>query len=180
MHKVAVSYASALLRLAVSKHILTEIHADMNYLKEVCATQKHFMALLKNPFISLAQKQKVLYSVFEGTLQALTLRFLTKVVQERRAPLLPTMSQTFLTQYDQHQGIKRGVLTSAFTLSDELVSQLGGIARRITPCRQLILQQHVDPTLIGGYTLRIGDQYFDHSIRKKLHTLYQHCVTAGY
>jgi F-type H+-transporting ATPase subunit delta len=89
------------------------------------------------------------------------------------------MARTFLVQYDLHQGIKTARVTTAFPLSDQLTLQLQQIAQQIALCQKVILEQYIDPTLIGGYTLRIEDKRLDQSLRKKLHRLKKNCVTEG-
>ena len=102
------------------------------------------------------------------------------VIQKHREALLPAMAQAFLVQYDQRQSIKKVQITTAFPLSEQHALQLQQIARKIAPCQQVVLDQEIDTTLIGGYVLRVDDKRLDRSLCRQLHTLQKSYVAAGY
>ena len=180
MRKVSISYAKALLNLAVTRKALREVHEDMRCLQDVCATNKRFVAALKNPTIQREQQWAIIKQVFHNSGHVLTLRFFERVVQHRRVPLLPEMNQAFMAQHDQYQGIKRGRVIAASPLPNKLIQSLQQVAQIMAPCRQVLLAQSIDPTLIGGYILYVADKRLDQSLRKKLQTLQKHWVAKGY
>ena len=130
--------------------------------------------------IKQEKKLAVLQAIFQKEVHALTLRFFTTVTQRRREALLPAMAQAWLAQYDQHQGIKKAQVTTTFPLSDKLARQLQAMIQQMTPCQQVVLDQRIDPTLIGGYVLQVEDKRLDQSVRKKLRTLQKKYIVAGY
>ena len=180
MKKIASRYAKSLLQLAVEKGVLERVYKDMRCLARVYSDNRCLVSALKNPLIKHNKKLAVLQAIFQHTVHALTLRFFAMVTQKYREALLPTMTQAFLAQYDQYKGIKTAQVTTTFPLSDQLTLQLQQIVQKISPCQQVILEQSIDPTLIGGYVLRVEDKRLDQSLRKKLRTLQQNCVTEGY
>jgi F-type H+-transporting ATPase subunit delta len=179
MNLVVLKYTEALLQQAVENNFLESIHTDMLCLDQVCAANKALVVTLKSPVIARNRKLAVLQAIFQNKVHDLTLSFFAMVTQRHREALLPTMARTFLVQYDLHQGIKTARVTTAFPLSDQLTLQLQQIAQQIALCQKVILEQYIDPTLIGGYTLRIEDKRLDQSLRKKLHRLKKNCVTEG-
>lgn len=180
MKKIASKYAKALLQLAVEGGVLGRIHADMLCFDRVCAANQCLVSTLKNPVIKHSKKLVVLQAIFQNKVHALTLRFFAMVTQKHREAALPTMTQDFLAQYDQYQGIKTAQVTTTWPLSDQLTLQLQKIVQQISPCQHVILEQCIDPALIGGYVLRVEDKQLDQSLRKKLRTLQKNCVTKGY
>jgi F-type H+-transporting ATPase subunit delta len=180
MNKVASRYAKALLQLAVERNVLERVHTDLLGVDRVCAANKSLVATLKNPVIQHDKKLMILKAILRHNVHSLTLDFLAMITQKYRAPLLPAIIRAFLTQYNQHQGIQIAQVITTFPLTSQLTLQLQEIARKISPCRHVILDQHIDSTLIGGYVLQIEDKRFDQSLRKNLLTLQKNCVTEGY
>ena len=180
MKKIASRYAKSLLQLAVEEGILERIYNDMRCLDQVCTGHKALVSALRNPLIKHDKKLAVLQAIFQNTAHALTLRFFAIVVQKCREAILPAMTRAFLAQYDQYLGITKAQITTAFPLSDQIISQFQEIVQQIFPCQQAILEQSVDPTLIGGYVLQVEDKRLDQSLRKKLLTLQKNCVTRMY
>jgi len=180
MNKIAPGYVSALLQLAVEEGVLERIHEDMLCFDQVCAANQCLVATLKNPVIEHSEKLAVLQAIFQNKVHALTLRFFAMVAQKHREAVLPTMAQAFLAQYYQYKSIKTAQVTAALLLSDQLILQLQKIVRQISPCQHVILEQCIDPDLIGGYVLRVEDKRLDQSLRKKLRTLQKNCVAGGY
>jgi F-type H+-transporting ATPase subunit delta len=180
MSSVASRYAEALLQQAVANNILARVYTDMLCFDQVCAANKSLVTTLKSPVIKHDKKLAVLQAIFQNKVHDLTLSFFAMVTQKHREALLLTMAHTFLAQYDQHQGIKTAQVTTAFPLSDQLTLPLQQIVQQIAPCQKVILEQYIDPDLIGGYVLRIGDKRLDQSLRRKLLILKKNCVTEGY
>lgn len=180
MERIAYKYAKVLLQLALENNVLASVHADMCYLDRICVTSKYLVAALRNPTIERSKKLLILQAIFQNEIAGLTLSFLTMITKKRREALLPTMAQAFLIQYDQHQGIKKAQVTTAFPLSGWFDSQLQRIAQQISPCRQVILEKTIDPALIGGYVLQVDDMLLDRSLRRQLLMLQKnYLATAG-
>lgn len=179
MNSISSRYAKALLQLAVERNIIESIYTDMLYFDQVCAANQCLVTTLKSPVIKPDKKIAVLQAIFHEV-HDLTLSFLAMVTQKHREALLPAMAQAFLAQYNQHRGIKTAQVITTFPLSDQLILQLQQIVQQIVPCQHVILEQDIDPALIGGYILRVEDKRLDQSLRKKLLTLKMNCVTEGY
>ena len=180
MNKVATRYAKTLLQLAVEKKVLEHIHKDMLCFEQACAANKSLVSTLRSPVIKHDKKRAILQASFQNKVHDLTHSFFALVTQRHREALLPAMTQAFLAHYDAHQGIKKAQVTTTFPLSDKLGRQLQQTVQQIAPCKQVVLDQHIDPALIGGYILQVEDKQLDQSLRKKLLTLKKHYVTEEY
>ena len=179
MNKVILKYAKKLLQFAVEGKILTHVHQEMYYLNQVCAANKILGHTLKNPLVKQEKKLAVLRAIFPNTISTLTHRFLTTVIQKQQGKLIPFIAKAFLDAYNHYKGIKIAKVTTTFPLSDTLMLQLQEIVQRITPCKQVLFDQHVDPGLIGGYILQVEDKRIDQSLRNKLNTLQKHWMRSG-
>ncbi len=179
MQRIAHKYAKVLLQLAVEDNVLAYVHADMCYLGRICTDNKRLVATLRDPTIEHGKKLSILQAIFQNEVNDLTLSFLAMVMQKHRAALLPTIVQAFLMQHDQYRGIKKAQVATTFPLSDRFSLQLQRIAQQIAPCRQVIFEQTVDPTLIGGYILQVDDILLDRSLRKQLFMLQKNYVASA-
>ena len=166
--------------MAVAKELLEHVHADILCLEQVCSANKSLINILKSPVIKGEKKLAILQALFQDKVHNITLSFFAMVTQRHREALLPTMAQAFLAQYDQHQGIKRAQVATTFPLSNELDMQLQQTVQQIAPCKKVILNQKIDPALIGGYMLQVEDKRLDQSLRKKLLKLRKSYVIEGY
>ena len=180
MSNVVSSYAKTLFQLAIEQNALERVYRDILHFKQVCATHTAVLHTLKNRTITPAKKLAVLQTLFQNEMHNLTLRFFALVTKKHREALLPAMAQALLVQYDQYKEIKKAQVTTTLPLSDKLTRQLQQIAQQIAPCKQVVIDQHIDPTLIGGYVLQIEDIRLDQSLRKKLLTVKKKYMTAGY
>jgi F-type H+-transporting ATPase subunit delta len=180
MHRVAFRYAKALLQLAVEKKVLDKVHADMLLFDQVWDANKALLHALESPAIKHDKKLAVLQEIFQDKVHVLTMSFVKMVTKKRREDLLPAITKLFLEQHDHHKGIKQATISTTFQLSEELCLQFIKLVQQIAPCNQVVLKQHIDPTLIGGYVLQVDDKRIDQSLRNKLLTLKKTYVTEAY
>lgn len=126
-------------------------------------------AALDRPHLAL----KTLYQLLGGEPADPSLRNLCSIlVRRKRAGLLPEISETYERIQEESRGIKRVEVTSAVTLDGKAQQQLVGELMRVVPgAKQVLLDQKVDPTLVGGVQIRIGDKLIDGSVESRLQEL---------
>ncbi len=180
MNQLASRYTKALLQLSADKGILQHVYQDMMYFAQVCNANSSLLEVLKNPIIEQARKLSVIRSIFQSKIHDLTLSFFAMIVRKRRESLFPAVYAVFLTQYYWYQDIKNAQVTTVLPLSDEQAVQMQEIAQKIVPCKKVLLQQHIDSTLIGGYIMQVEGKQLDHSLRKKFFKLKRKYMTEVY
>jgi len=180
MHNVASTYAKVLLQRAIKTRVLEHVYVDVICFNQVYATNESLGTTLKNPVIKHDKKLAVLQAIFQNQVHDLTLRFFAMVTQKHREMLLSAIAQSFLVQYAQYKGITTAQVTTTFPLPDKVVLQLQQIVQRIAHCQKVILEQHINPDLIGGYVLQVADKRLDQSLRKKLLTFKNACMANGH
>jgi F-type H+-transporting ATPase subunit delta len=168
--RVASRYAKSLLELAVEKGILEEIHNDMRLFTSILEKNHAFALMLKNPIINQDKKRTILHKIFEGKAHSTTLAFFDIILRKGRENFLPAIAAAFEGMYNQHKGIEKAVITTPFPLTDALRKEFEKKVAKITG-KKVILAEKVDPSLIGGYILKIGDQQLDDSVNTKLKAL---------
>lgn len=167
---VASRYAKSLLDLAVEKGQLDAVYADMLHVKEVAAGSKDFVTFLNSPVIKTDKKVAVLNTLFEGKLSDLTLKFLIIVASKRRESVIPEMASAFIDQYKAQKNILTAVVTSASGL-DEATRQKALDLVKSQMKGEIELVEKTDPSLIGGFILKIGDKQIDRSVSRQLTNL---------
>jgi len=165
--RVASRYAKSLLSLAIERKIVDDVYQDMVLFKEVCKSNREFVLMLKNPIISHDKKKAVLYDIFEKKVTASTLAIFDIITRKNREGYLPAIAESFEIQYRQHKGIEKAIIITATAITPDLHKQFSQQASNMTN-KTIELEEKIDPTIIGGYILIIGDRKMDNSVRAKL------------
>ena len=177
---VAARYAKSLLQQALEKDMLTNTHASILLFDKVCAANKPLLKVLKSPIINHDKKLAILQGVFKGKVHDLVLNFFEVISQRRREALLPDIAQAFLKQYNSFKGMQAAHVTTAFQLTDDLADRFKALVKTIVPCQEVVLSQHINPAMLGGYILQVEDKQLDKCLTTQLHTLKKNCVASGY
>ncbi len=168
---VASRYVKSLLGLAVEKGALDQVHADMQLFTKVVEENRDFKLMLRSPVIKHDKKNDVLKSIFQGKVNALTLAIFDIITRKNREPILPAIASEFHHAYNAYKGIGEATVTTAVPMDKELRSEIEAIAKKVSDKTQLELQEKVDPEMIGGFVLKVGDQQIDASLKNKLNAL---------
>lgn len=169
-NRVANRYAKSLIELAIEKGVVEQVHHDMLIFSELCRTNRDFLLMLKNPIISHTKKRKILYQIFEGKVDASTLAIFDIITRKNRELYLPAIAEEFVAQYRTYKGIEKATVTTPFPLTETLRARFKTLVAEQTG-KTVELAEKVDPELIGGFVLKIGDRLMDNSVRHKLKTL---------
>jgi F-type H+-transporting ATPase subunit delta len=168
--RVASRYAKSLIELAGERGVLEQVYKDMQLLSKVVSQNRDFQLMLQNPIIKSDKKMNILNSVFNGKVDELTLAFFKIVTRKNRESALEFMAKSFEDQYFEIKGIQRAHVASASPLTPALREQLG-LKLAAESGKQIILEEVVDPSLIGGMVLRVGDKQVDSSVKNSLRKL---------
>lgn len=168
--QVATRYAKSLIDLAGEKSAVETIKKDIELFLATCRANPELQAILKNPIIGLDKKANILDGLFSGKVHEMILSFFKIVVRKGRAEILFATAKEFITQYNVIKNVVKAIVTSASPLSEENITQIEEVVKQATN-GEVILTSIVDPKLIGGFILKVGDKQFDTSISSKLNKL---------
>ena len=175
---VASRYAKSLLDLAQEQGQLDTVKGDIDGVISVLKSNHELLAVLKNPIISGDKKRQILASLFEGKISPVILSFFYILVNKGRADILLEIAQEFVREYNEVKGVVNASVTSAAALSAANLAELQKtIAAEVKA--EITLKNIVDPTLIGGFVVRVGDRQIDASIAGKLNKLEKHFATQA-
>lgn len=177
--KVTSRYARSLVDLALEKGVLEEVNKDMHLFHDTLKANPQLKAVLANPVIDGSDKKGILRKLFGGKVNALSLSFYEIMISKGRDALLYDTSRQFFEQYNALKGIVKASITSAAGLTDQQLKQVREIVGEIVP-GEVQLENRIDPSLIGGFVLKIGDKQYDTSISRKLRGLKQELTSRFY
>jgi len=168
LSKVAVPYAEALLDLAKSNDSLKDTTNDINIVSQFLANSSDLKKFLGNPLITRESKKNVVKDILGEQIDGSTLKFLLLLVDRNRIQLVDSIAQKFLELSYKQASIEIAKITSSIQLSAQQQRAIAEKLKVITGAKQIKLALRVDPLLIGGFTIEIGSQKIDTSIRGQL------------
>jgi F-type H+-transporting ATPase subunit delta len=161
-------YAEAAFQVASSEGALNRWQADLASLAEALAIPQ-LRAVMEHPAIPYRDKERVLRrAVTEVATGPLNLVLL--MIRRGRPGAVPAMRSHFEELVRRHRGISRAEIRSALPLSDQDRADLERTLERLAGS-QVEFTETVDPSLIGGISVRIGDRLYDASVRSRLERL---------
>lgn len=170
--KVAARYAGALLNSAVAENNLGEVAESFAAVIAVAEHNADLVVFLDSPQVADEEKKKVLEKVFGEKIEKLLLHFFYLLVDKNRIQNLLDIGEEFAEMVEKHQGVVRARVVTAVTLPDELAAQLEKKLAAMTGA-QVILENKIDPAVIGGVCVTMGNQILDGTVRHNLDLLRQ-------
>lgn len=168
--RVASRYAKSFIDLTIEQGVLEQAYNDMKYILEVCKIGHEFVAFLKSPIIKTDKKLAVLKEVFSGKLNKVTEAYLQLITHKKREIYLVEIAEEFLNQYKKKKNILTAVITTANGIDDIIRKEIINLVKG-AGTSEVVLQEKIDTSIIGGFIVRIEDKQVDASISRKLKTL---------
>ena len=169
--RVAWRYIKSLLQLAVEQKALEKVHGDMMLFNKVCEQNHAFVLMLQNPIIKHDKKASILEKIFKGKVHELTLAIFEIITRKNREPLLPAIASQFHRAYNDYRGISKATVTTAVPLDGKLRKEIEAMVKKISERDIIELEEQVDPEIVGGFVLNVGDRQVDASIENKIKLL---------
>jgi F-type H+-transporting ATPase subunit delta len=168
---VAGRYATALFELGLEEEALETIEADLARFNQALDAVDDLQRLVKSPVFSAEEQARALTAVLdELKVEGLTKNFLLLVAKNRRLFAAPDMIRAFRALLAAHRGETSATVTAAAKLTDTQVTALKQ-ALQAALGKDVMLDQRVDPSLIGGLMVKVGSRMIDTSLRTKLISL---------
>jgi F-type H+-transporting ATPase subunit delta len=174
---VARRYAHALFDLAFEKDTASNkkslvdiIESELLEIRTILNNNIELQKVLYHPQIVAAEKKDLLDQLFKGKISEVTSNFLALLVDRRRENYLSDIVDEYVVLANESRGVVEAHVTSAVELKDEEKSELSSILARLTG-KKVQTTYQVDPSIVGGVIVRIGDKIIDGSIKTRLTTL---------
>lgn len=167
---VAGRYAEALFEIASSQNQVDLIEQELRALEAIFQENADLQQILYHPQITTADKKDLLSSIFTGKISVVTGNFLALLVDRRRETFFGDIVAEYVNLANAGRNIVTAQVVSAVELNDGERDKLDQTLTRLTG-KKVQTSYTVDPSLIGGVVVRIGDKIIDGSIKTRLATL---------
>jgi F-type H+-transporting ATPase subunit delta len=117
------------------------------------------------------QKLRALKGIFEGRVGEIVERFVAVVTRKGREELIPEIARAFEEQYLAHRNIVICRITTAVRLTPAELEKVRKITAQRYPGKTVEMHETVDPGILGGGIIQVGDLQWDASLRYKLHVI---------
>ena len=172
------AYARALFELAEQAGTLDAMAEEAEQLAGLIAQQADLRRLLGSRALGHAQHEQMLERLFAGRVSDAMHRFLRVVNRKGRLGSLAAMLYAFGELVNEQRGLVEVDAFVAHRLDEAQQRQVAeAVGQRLG--KEVVLHQYVDPELIGGIRLRVGDQVIDASIATQLRLLKRRMIAAG-
>lgn len=167
---VARRYALAVFQLADEAHAIDVVGNDLHVLRDAINEDQNTKGFFLSPVIDRKEKERALSTAFAGKVQDIAMHTVLLLVRKRREALL----REIVAQYDALQMQARGEEAMTITSAKELsAAELGSMVERLERLygKKFSVTQTVQPNLIGGVRIMMGDRRIDGSVQGRLEEL---------
>jgi ATP synthase F1 delta subunit len=169
MEEIARVYADALFGAAKDKGKLDAIREQLGAFADALAENRDMQLFFFSPYFSSAEKQDGLERAIAGA-EIELLNFLELLIEKHRMPVLFRIRRQFDSLWAKENKRLGVTVTSAVELDPEIARRIGSEIEQQTGNR-VELQSKVDPDILGGLVVQVGNMVLDTSIRNRLEKL---------
>jgi len=169
---IAKNYAEALLALATKARDIEGWGRMLDAIADAMGRDVHLRRFLESPRVDAAKKNEILGKAFANTLPPVFVKYLQAVVRRRRQMVIPAIAIEYRLLVDQVVGRVHANVTIA---RDADEAERAVIAQQLSDVlgKEVVPHVTVDPDIIGGIVVRVGDRVMDGSVRRRLANLRQ-------
>ncbi|MSP73349.1 MAG: ATP synthase F1 subunit delta [Myxococcales bacterium] len=168
---IAHRYAQALLSLGIERNNQDQIGRELDRISLVFRTSRELREVCLSPKFKKADRKSVLVEVLKRVMVSpVTRNFLLLLVDRGRVGSLIEIVEAFHELADAESGRVRAQVSVASSLTEPESARLKTILQKLTG-KKVIIEQQVDPSLVGGVVTRIAGKVYDGSVRAQLATL---------
>lgn len=174
MHNKIISrrYTTALFEIAAERKVTDRMRIDFLSLKKTIQSSRELKLFIETPIISTEKKKSVFKEIFSGKLDDLLISFFDLLAEKGRENLLYEICTDFVALMNDKEGIIEARITTAIEIRDSEKKNLEDKLREFTG-KKIASNYFVDPSIKGGFVVRIDDTIIDASIRKQLEMLHE-------
>jgi ATP synthase F1 delta subunit len=177
VEEIAQVYARSLFEVATEQDKLDVVREELGQFSDALSESRELQTFLFSPYFSTEEKKEGLKRVIEGA-DPTFLNFLELLIEKHRMPVIFRVRRQFDALYDKAHKRLPVEVTSAVALDATVVQSLEQRVREQTG-QNVQLESKVDPDILGGIVLRVGNSILDASIRHRLDQLRREVAKAA-
>jgi ATP synthase F1 delta subunit len=176
MEEIAAVYARSLFEVAKEHDKLDQVREELGQFADALNESRELQVFLFSPYFSTQEKRDGLHKAVSGADETVA-NFLELLIEKHRMPVLFRIRAEFDELWEEENRLLPVQVTSAVELPEETVRQIGDrISEQVD--RKVDLSARVDPDILGGLVVRVGNSVLDASIRNRLETLRKQVARA--
>jgi len=177
VEEIAEVYSRALFEAAKDNDVVDRIREELAQVDDALREDRDLRLFFFSPYFTSDEKKDAVRRVVEGGDERLV-NFLELLAERHRLPLLPRVRRQFDAKWAEEHRLLPVSVTSAVELDESLVADIG---RRIQDQtgRSVELSSNVDPEVLGGLVVRVGNMVLDASVRNRLEQLRKQVAKAA-
>ena len=177
MEELARVYARSLFEAARENGKLDELREQLAQLADALESNRELTVFFFSPYFSTTEKEQALPGLLEGA-DELLLNFLSLLIENHRMPVIFRIRSEYERLWEEENRTLPVEITSAIALDDATTASLGRTIGEQAG-RKVKLATRVDPEIIGGIIVRVGNSILDASIRNRLEQLRRHVAQGA-
>ena len=176
MDEIAQVYARSLFEVAQEQGKLDVVREELGQITEALEENAELRLFFYSPYFSTDEKRDGLRRTVTDA-DPMTMNVLDILVENHRLPVLPRLRREYERRWREANNLLPVTVTSAVELDDAVVERIGDEIGRQTG-RTVELTREVDPSIVGGFVVRVGNAILDASIKNRLDNLRKQIVRA--
>lgn len=168
--RAAIRYAKAILNLAKDSKEESAVNLDMQLIASTISENNELEIVLQSPIIKSGDKMNILKAMFTGQVNNITLGLFNLLQENKRISMLASIAKQYTLIYDFYKNTQVAKVTTAIPISPEIEQQVLAKIVALTG-NKANLENEVNPAILGGFILRVGDVQYDASISNHLNEL---------
>ena len=177
MEELARVYSRSLFAVALEQGKLDVVREQLGQFADALNEQRELAIFFFSPYFSSSEKQRSLGTLLEGADETLV-NFLELLIENHRMPVIFRVRQEYERLWEEENRMLPVQITSAIALDEATTESLGRtIGERAG--RKVALAARVDPDILGGIIVRVGNSILDASIRTRLEQLRRHVAQGA-
>ena len=167
--RAAIRYAKAILDIAHSKGVATEVSNDMATIASTINGNTELSTFISNPTTKVEAKNSALSEIFSDV-NGTTKGLFQLLHENKRFEILSSIATEYNKLFEEMNGMEKAIVTTAIPMDKDLEAKV--LTKILTfSNKKVIIENRVDPAIIGGFILRIGDQQYNASVANRLQVL---------
>ncbi|HEY9856232.1 MAG TPA: ATP synthase F1 subunit delta [Stenomitos sp.] len=169
-HSVAQRYADALFGIAEAQGNLAKVDQDLAAIAQILADHPDMARLWDSAVVSTEDKKAIVKQLFEGKIEPITFNTLLLMFDKQRGGSVATLPRFFRERFDAYRKRVKVNVRTVMALGSDETEELRRVLAKATE-REIEMETTLDPDLIGGLVVTVGDKVIDNSLRGRLEAL---------
>jgi F-type H+-transporting ATPase subunit delta len=169
VEEIAQVYARSLFEVAEEASKLDDVREQLGEIADALASDRDLQVFFFSPYFSTQEKAEGLDKAVSGA-EPIVVNFLKLLIEKHRMPALMRIRRAYNALWEEYNKLLPVQITSAVELDKKVVKHIGDQISEQTG-RKVDLSATVEPDILGGIVVRVGNQVLDASIRRRLELL---------